>query len=311
MKTKLQILQYAFMGVIGILLISWTIGSVLLAPEAEACTINPNCTNWTVDSSGCDSAHCSCSNNPIPYTCYFESGTCNGDPNTNFILFRKCYVGGCCCPSGSCGGGGGIDGCEMGCPPEYVCVEGLCSSASPILIDVDGNGFKLTNRAGGVKFDLNADGTADLLSWTVPNSDDAWLVLDRDANGTIDTGRELFGNATLQSPPPAGYVNNGFNALLEFDKPENGGNQDGKITESDTIFSSLLAWQDTNHNGISESSELHSLTSLGITSLDCDYKESRRRDEHGNWFRYRAKVGDTRDAHLGKWAWDVFLVSKP
>ena len=255
---------------------------------------------------------CNCAGNPISYTCYYEEGYCAGDPNTNFVIFKKCYLGDCCCPSGSCGGGGGGGGCEVeGCPPEYVCFEGFCSSASPVLIDILGDGIDLTNKAGGVNFDLNADGTAGLLSWTTANSDDAWLVLDRNANGTIDNGRELFGNVTLQSAPPARYENNGFNALSEFDKPENGGNNDGKITGSDAIFSSLMAWQDVNHNSISESNELRSLQSLGIATIDCLYKESRRRDQNGNLFRYRAKVGDMPGTRLGRWAWDVFLISTP
>lgn len=47
---------------------------------------------------------------------------------------------------------------------------------------------------------------------------------------------------------------------------------------------------------------------LGVAILDLDYKESRRMDEHGNWFRYRAKVKDIQGAQIGRWAWDVFLV---
>ena len=69
------------------------------------------------------------------------------------------------------------------------------------------------------------------------------------------------------------------------------------------------AWLDLNHNGVSEPSELRTLSSLGVAQLDLEYRESRRRDDNGNWFRYRAKVRDSRGADVGKWAWDVFLVA--
>lgn len=216
------------------------------------------------------------------------------------------------------GGGGGAgegEGCNIS-PQEIMSCRNSggiwnaeycsCEPASPIVIDIAGDGFRLTDVSSGVSFDINGNGIADSISWTAAGSDEAWLALDRNGNGVIDDGAELFGNFT---PQPQSDSRNGFIALAEYDKPENGGNGDGRITPQDSIFTSLRLWQDSNHNGFSELSELNPLPALDVRRIDLDYRPSRRMDRYGNQFKYRAKVYDQRGASVGRWAWDVFLVT--
>ncbi|HEY9405434.1 MAG TPA: hypothetical protein VIQ24_22480 [Pyrinomonadaceae bacterium] len=138
-------------------------------------------------------------------------------------------------------------------------------------MDIAGDGFHLTGAQSGVNFDINGDGTPEQISWSSANSDDAWLTLDRNDNGTVDNGRELFGNFTPQPAPPAGEEKNGFLALAVYDSAGNGGNGDGVIDAQDTLFASLRLWQDANHNGISEQEELHTLASLDVARLHVRY----------------------------------------
>ena len=188
--------------------------------------------------------------------------------------------------------------------------DGFECCGTPVLIDLTGDGFKLTSAATGVNFDLDSNGTPERRAWTEAGTDDAWLALDRNGNGVIDDGSELFGNFTPQPNPPVGQERNGFLALAQYDEPVNGGNGDGLITSSDNIFASLRLWQDRNHNGFSEAAELITLQAAGLKTIELNYKEAKKTDEYGNYFRYRVKVRDEQGTQVSRWAWDVFLVTR-
>ncbi len=196
---------------------------------------------------------------------------------------------------------------NYGCPNSFFSYNGCCCIGSPIILDINGDGYAMTDGANGVSFDINGDDRKDRTSWTSANSDDAWLVLDRNDNHTIDDGKEMFGNYCDQPAPPAGKLRSGFTGLAEFDKPTSGGNGDGRITRADTMFKKLRLWQDKNHNGISEQEELSRLPALDVVAIFLDYKESKRTDEFGNRFKFRAKIRDAKGAKAGRWAWDVFV----
>jgi|SRR5579872_3038094 len=217
----------------------------------------------------------------------------------------ECNCAACCCPNDAGCNGSPLLACSPSC--------GCC--ASPVIVDTTGNGFHLTSAGEGVIFDISGTGQPLKMAWTGQNSGNAFLALDRNNNGKIDNGRELFGNYTEQPPCGDGTRTclNGYRALAEFDKPENGGNGDGIIDSRDAVYSKLMLWIDANHDGISQPGELHTLPALGVYSISLHYREDLRfRDQYGNRFRYQAAINpDPRDGTSkdGRVTYDVFFVA--
>jgi hypothetical protein len=165
---------------------------------------------------------------------------------------------------------------------ESLCIEpdSTCCGASPIIFNLDGGGFDLCGTDDAVWFDLFVVGHKERFFWLARGSRDGFLVLDRNGNGTIDDGKELFGNHT---PLPNGsFAPTGCAALAAFDQPGQGGNGDGVIDSRDAVFKRLRIWIDVNHNGISERGELHTLKEMGIVRIELGYRDSRRRDRYAS-----------------------------
>lgn len=160
-------------------------------------------------------------------------------------------------------------------------------------------------------FDIDADGKPNRISWSAIGTGDAFLVLDRNTNGKIDNGCELFGNATpLASGAPAP---NGYEALVELDNEVFGGNEDSLLTDADAVWEMLQVWTDANHNGLSDAGELATLAASGVVSIDTRYDRSNRTDAHGNLFRFRSKavVVNPLGHFRAAMTYDVFFVEAP
>ncbi len=136
-------------------------------------------------------------------------------------------------------------------------------------------------------FDLTNTGHPIQIAWTASGSANGWLALDRNHNGKIENGGELFGNYASQT---SCADPNGFLALAMFDQAVNGGNGDGIIDKRDAIWSQLLVWIDANHDGVSQASELFGLDALGIHSITLAYTNSPFTDAYGNQFRFKGMI---------------------
>jgi len=128
-----------------------------------------------------------------------------------------------------------------------------CNVGDPLVLDLDGDGIEINPIYRGVNFDFYGVGEKQAVAW--PSGDDAFLALDRNNDGMIDNGYELFGNVDLGYP-------DGFAHLAELDS-----NADGAITAADAAFGQLVVWQDVNSDGVSQSAEMRSLADVGITAL--------------------------------------------
>jgi len=131
----------------------------------------------------------------------------------------------------------------------------------PLALDLDGDGVETTSSNSGVTFDFDGDGLKTGTGWV--NRDDGFLVFDRNENGLIDNGGELFGVDTVKANGEK--ASDGFDALRDFDS-----NSDGVFDSQDAHFSDVRIWQDLNQDGVSQANELKSLAEHNIVAINLD-----------------------------------------
>jgi len=178
--------------------------------------------------------------------------------------------------------------------PGSACHDGDYDYCSPIVIHLEnGEEAEFTSPQKGVYFDLDGGGR-DLVSWTQGKSNTALLVWDRNGNGKIDDGTELFGTATPLLG--GGLARMGYEALAELDSLEEGGNGNGWFEPADAHWRSLQLWIDWDHNGRSNPGELMSLDDGGVYGIKAvGIPFSSKKDEHGNWFKWSSPAYLQRD----------------
>lgn len=156
-----------------------------------------------------------------------------------------------------------------------------CHDGSPLILDLNQDGrIRTTGEEIPVRFDINADQLEELVSWTFWEDEDGFLFLDRNGNGLVDDGSELFGDATpLSTGEPAA---DGFEALAVLDRAELGGDGDGLVTREDALWSELRLWIDANHDGVSQPREIQVLERHGVVALGLEAIRSQELDGNGN-----------------------------
>jgi hypothetical protein len=259
---------------------------------------------------------------PERQSSYFDPDCSGGSVYCNWdICFFYERLNGSCSPGAqcydsdnfSCGGTncyaicGDDEQCVCGCQNGVWSCEGsVCScGSSPILINLKNNSAddRLTSAGAGVTFDLDANGFAERVAWTEAHSPAGFLVLDRNQNGIIDNGSELFGTATVKRD--GSLAQNGFDAMAEFDL-----NGDLRLDARDGVYGNLRIWLDSNHSGSSEPGELLTLAEARIVAILLDYEETKRKDRFGNSYRFEgtALVAKENNEDKQRRIFDVYLM---
>ncbi len=157
----------------------------------------------------------------------------------------------------------------------------------PLAFDLNGNGIETTGVSSGIEFDIDGDGKKEQTSFI--SGGDAFLAYDKNGNGLIDNGKELFGDQN--------GAKNGYEELAKYDD-----NKDGLIDRNDAIYSDLKLVSVGEDNKLKTSS----LSEQKIESIDLGYSNQHQAinyydsiEQTSKFTRSDGTKGDTADIMLG------------
>jgi hypothetical protein len=164
-------------------------------------------------------------------------------------------------------------------PPPKDGYELVDCPTSPLVLALDGR-YLFSSPDDPVLFDINADGKKEWITWTSESGGVGFLAWDRNHNRLIDDGSELFGTSTRLAG--GGVAENGFVALIELDS-----NGDLVIDVRDDNWPNLLLWTDSNHDGVSQVTELQHISDTTVKAFGTAYGPLGRRDSDGNLLSFK------------------------
>lgn len=136
--------------------------------------------------------------------------------------------------------------------------------SDPLIIHLgDKEEIELTTLENGVNFDLDNNGFAEKTAWI--GTEDAFLAIDKNKNGIIDNGGELFGDRFVMENGE--IASSGFMALTSLNE-----NSDKVIDSKDSVFEDLYIWTDSDHDGKTDEQELKTLGQANISSINFEGK---------------------------------------